>query len=65
MAEYQLECERRIRGENRLTAEADFNNELQTGTHELEFELKEKNKEVQNLDRRLNEHGGKLAEEFL
>jgi len=62
MAEYQLERERRIRGENRLTPEADFNNELQTRTHELEFELKEKNKEVQNLDRRFNERGEKLAE---
>ena len=62
MAECQLERERRIRGENRLTPEADFNNELQTRTHELEFELKEKNKEVQNLDRRFNERGEKLAE---
>ena len=62
MAECQLERERRIRGENRLTAENDFDQELQSRTHELEFELKEKKKENANLDRRFTERGEKLAE---
>lgn len=62
MAEYQLERERRIRGENRLQPELDFENELQSRTQEIEYELKDKRKDMANLDRRLNERGEKLAD---